>query len=132
MPRSMKQLAGLLPTVGDEHAEGAPKASHPGAIPDNQGRVGAKSSEAKPLGCQSCGYSWKAWCAYEAPTYRNVKWMTACPKPEDAPMPNPGLEELYGQEPLKLCRDCIVRTSCTRFIGIAWFFPGCPDFKKNN
>jgi len=128
----MKNLAGLLPTVADEHVQDAPKASHPGAIPDNQGRVGAKSSEAKPLGCRSCGYSWKGWCAYEAPTYRNVQWNTSCPKPEDAPMLTPGLEERYGQQPLNLCMDCLVRHSCSRFIGLAWFFPECPDFTREN
>jgi len=132
MPRSMKNLAGLLPTVGDEHVKDAPNTSHLGAMPDNQGGVGSNSSEAKPLDCQSCGYVWKQWCAYEYPTFRNREWIPSCPKPEDVPMLNPGLEERYGQGPLNLCRDCLVRHSCTRFIGIAWCFPGCPDFKKNN
>jgi len=132
MPRSMKNLIGLLPTVGDEHAADAPSSSPPEAMTENQGLVGVKSSEAKPLDCPSCGHSWKGWCAYEAPTFRNIEWMAACPKPEDVPMRSPSLEQRYGKEPLNLCRDCIVRSACSRFMGIAWFFPGCPDFKKNN
>jgi len=84
------------------------------------------------LGCVGCSWLWKGWCAYESPTFRNREWIPSCPKPEDAPMLNPGLEKRYGQEPLKLCRDCIVRHSCARFIGLAWFFPDCREFIKEN
>jgi hypothetical protein len=84
------------------------------------------------LGCSGCGYFWKGWCAYEAPTSRNVEFMNTCPRPEDVEMLSPGLAERYSKEPPHLCRDCLVRTNCSRFIGLAWFFPGCPDFQNVN
>jgi hypothetical protein len=84
------------------------------------------------LGCSGCGYFWKGWCAYEAPAFRNVKFMNTCPRPEYLEMLSPVLEERYGKEPPHLCRDCLVRTNCSRFIGLAWFFPECPDFQNVN
>jgi len=84
------------------------------------------------LGCVGCASLWKGWCAHEYPTFRNIKWIPSCPKPQDGPMLTPGLGERYGQEPLNLCRDCLVRHSCTRFIGLAWFFPDCREFTKEN
>ena len=84
------------------------------------------------LGCSGCGYFWKGWCAYQAPAFRNVKFMNTCPRPEYLEMLSPVLQERYAGEPPLLCRACVVRSACSRFVGIAWFVPGCLDFKKDN
>jgi hypothetical protein len=130
MPIHLKKLAELLPLHKDEETVPRPE---PVA---RTAEVVEDPVEAIPRvpgpKCNSCGYSWRGWCAYEAPTFRNVEWISSCPKPEDAPTLNPSLEQRYGRGPLKLCRDCLVRTKCSRFIGLAWFFPGCPNFTKDN
>jgi hypothetical protein len=128
----MRNLIGLLPTVGVEQTGGGAEDESSSPNPKSHSIEARQISPATPRRCDSCGYFWKNWCAYEALTFRNIQWMTSCPRPQDEPMPYPGLEQRYGKQPLKLCRDCLVRTKCSRFVGIAWFFPGCPDFQKSN
>jgi hypothetical protein len=133
MPRSMKALAGLLPTAADEEQELTPK------IEPLQTRPPKETSPQPPNAyqpsgeiCTTCGFHWKSWCGFESSTWQNIAHLSSCPKTEDTPIPSPGFEELYGQEALRLCKDCLMRHQCSRFVALAWCFPGCPDFKREN
>jgi len=80
--------------------------------------------------CLSCEFYWKDWCAAEAPSYYSISCLSGCPL--DASASGSSLEELYGHEPLRRCMDCLLRHSCRQFQGLAWWYPDCHDFRKNN
>ena len=133
MPKSMLGLVGLLPTADDqapiETTEmGSIHSIENGGTGDEMPRAIKPSKET----CLACGFFWKSWCGFEPPTWHNTAWLSSCPKPEDTPIPSPGFEELYGQEALRRCMDCLVRSQCTRFVGLAWFIPDCKQFKTDN
>lgn len=132
MPISVKHLAELLPVAGEDTT-----APEPSSLTDPLQAVAIEklrdvNKQFCRETCLACGLHWKSWCGHDAPTWRNIYVLTACPKPVDTPIPSPGYEELYGQEALRLCRDCLLRHSCTSFMGLAWFIPDCKQFKTDN